>query len=215
MLMFLLYILSFSITFNQLPNEIKSKLEAKFRNYARVEFEVLKAPKEINKVHLVEDDDINVIGNVAYVPVYLVDNKGRNKRTKISVKVKVYNKVYVAIKEIEKREQINAGDFELIEKNVSSVRGKIVTSLGEIIGARAGRHLMKGDILTLESLEKMPVIFPGNKVLAASIVGNVQISFNAIAKQEGSIGDIIRIRTSDKKVYKAEVIDYKNVLIIE
>ena len=61
----------------------------------------------------------------------------------------------------------------------------------------------------------MPVIYSGNKVFAASIVGNVKISFNAFAKQEGSIGDVIRIRTTENEIFKAEIIDYQNVLVIE
>jgi len=215
MLMIFIYILSFIVSFNTLPKEIKNKLEKEFSGYSRVEFEILKAPKNTIKVSFNETDDINIIGNIAYVPVLAVDKRGRRKRTTISVKVKLFDKVYVSMKDIKKWEPINAGNFELVEKDISSVRGKIVASLGEVIGKRAGRNIRKGDILTSESLDKMPIIFPGDKVLAASIVGHVQISFNAISKQEGCVGDIIRIRTSNNDVYKAEIIDEKNVLIVE
>ncbi len=215
MLMLLLYILSFTVSIGDLPKDIKSRLELEFSNYSRVEYEVVKAPKELSKIYFDKNDDINVIGSTAYIPVYLTDKRGIKKRTTISVRVKLYEKVYISTKDITKRDPINVSDFELVEKEITSVRGKIVMSLGEVIGARAGRHIRKGDILTSESIESMPVIFPGDKVSAASIVGNVLISFNAFARQEGSIGEIIRIRTKDNEIYKAEVIDYKNVLIIE
>ena len=215
MLMLLLYILSFTVSIGDLPKDIKSRLEQEFSNYSRVEYEVVKAPNELNKIYFDKNDDINVIGSTAYIPVYLTDKRGTKKRTTISVRVKLYEKVYISTKDIAKRDPINVSDFELVEKEITSVRGKIVMSLGEVIGARAGRHIRKGDILTSESIESMPVIFPGDKVSAASIVGNVLISFNAFSRQEGSIGEIIRIRTKDNEIYKAEVIDYKNVLIIE
>jgi flagella basal body P-ring formation protein FlgA len=215
MLMMLFYILSFTLSFNDLPKEIKSKLQQEFSDYSRVEFEVLKAPKNIKKVLFKETDDINVIGNTAYVPVYSVDRRGKKKRTTISVRVKLYKEVYVSMNNIKKRDPINVGNFELVEKEITSVHGKIVMSLGEVIGSRAGRNIRKGDILTSESIEKMPVIFPGDKISAASVMGNVQISFSAFSKQEGSIGDIIRIRTTNNEIYRAEIIDYKNVIIIE
>jgi flagella basal body P-ring formation protein FlgA len=102
-----------------------------------------------------------------------------------------------------------------VEKEITSVRGKIINSIGAIIGARASRFIGKGDILINEATENLPAIYAGNKVNAASIIGNVQISFSAIAKQEGSIGDIIRIKTNKNDIYKAEIIDSKNVLVIE
>lgn len=215
MLMLLLYILSFATSIDDLPKEIKSRLEMKFSNFHRVEYEVVKAPKELNKIYFNEDDDINIIGSTAYIPISQIDKRGKKKRTTISVRVKIYEKVYISTKDITKRDPINVSDFELVEKEITAVRGNIVMSLGEVIGARAGRHIRKGDILTSESIENMPVIFPGDRVSAVTIVGNVLISFNAISRQEGSIGDVIRIRSKDKEVYKAEVIDYKNVLIIE
>ena len=215
MLMFLFYILSVFTTYESLPTEIKNKLEAEFSSHKKVEFEVVKAPKNYRSIKLKENESINVIGKTAYVPIISVDRKGKQKRTTLSVRVKIYDDVFVAIKDVKKREQLKAIDFQLLEKDISSVRGNIVLSLGEILGKRADRFIRKGDVLTKESLENMPVIFPGDRLSASSIVGNVQISFSAIAKQEGSIGDIIRIKTSKNKIYKAEVINYKNVLIIE
>ncbi len=215
MLMFLFYILSVFTSYESLPTEIKSKLEAEFSSYKKVEFEVVKAPKNYRSIKLKENEKINVIGKIAYVPIISTDRRGKQKRTTLSVRVKIYDDVYVAIKDVKKREQLRAIDFRLMEKDISSVRGNIVLSLGEILGKRADRFIRKGDVLTKESLENMPIIFSGDRISASSIVGNVQISFSATAKQEGGIGDVIRIITRKNKRYKAEVIDYKNVLIIE
>ena len=215
MLMFLFYILSVFTSYESLPTEIQNKLEAEFSSYKKVEFEVVNAPKNYKSIKLKENENINVIGKTAYVPIISTDKRGKEKRTTLSVRVKIYDDVFVAIKNIKKREQLEAIDFQLMEKDISSVHGEVVVSLGEILGKRADRFIRKGDILTTESFENMPVIFPGDRLSASSIVGNVQISFSAIAKQEGGIGDVIRIRTSKNKIYKAEVIDYKNVLIIE
>lgn len=215
MLMFLFYILSVITSFESLPIEIKDKLQSEFSSHKRVEFEVVNAPKNFQNIWMDQEDDISVIGSVAYVPVNVKDNDGKNIRTNISVRIKIYEDVYVSMKNIDKREQLLPNDFQLAEKEITSIRGEIISSLGQIIGSRSNRFIGKGDILTKEFLEKMPVIYSGNKVFAASIVGNVKISFNAFAKQEGSIGDVIRIRTTENEIFKAEIIDYQNVLVIE
>ncbi len=215
MLMFLLYILSVFNSNQPLPREIENKLEEKFSSYKRVEFAVVKSNKTYSSIRLKENEDINIIGKTAYVPIVAIDKRGNEKRTTLSVRVKIYEDVYVAVRDIKRREQLQATDFQLMEKEITSVRGTIVSSFGEILGKRADRFIRKGAVLTVESLEKIPVIFPGDKLSAVTVVGHVQISLSAFAKQEGSIGDIIRIRTSSRKVYKAEIIDSKNVLIIE
>ncbi len=215
MLMFLFYILSVFTSYESLPTEIKNKLEAEFSSHKKVEFEVVKAPKNYRSIKLKENENINIIGKTAYVPIISTDKRGKKKRTTLSVRVKIYDDVFVAIKDVKKREELQAADFQLLEKDISSVHGHIVLSLGEVLGKRADRFIRKGDILTTESFENMPVVFPGDRLSANSIVGHVQISFSAIAKQEGGIGDIIRIKTSKNEIFKAEVIDYKNVLIVE
>lgn len=213
--MFLFYILSIFTSFESLPSDIKAKLESEYSTYKKVEFEVVKKPKGYKNILFDKNDDINIVGSTAYIPIYAIDFKGNKKRTTLSVKVKIYEDVFVAMDGVKKWDQLKATDFQLIEKEISSVRGELVLSIGEIIGSRADRSIRKGDILTQESIEKMPVVFPGDKLSAASIIGNVQVTFSAFAKQEGSIGDIIRIRTSENEIYKAEIINYKNVLIIE
>jgi flagella basal body P-ring formation protein FlgA len=215
MLMFLFYILSAITSFESLPVEIKDKLQSEFSSYKRVEFEVVNAPQNFKTIKTKEDDNVNVVGSMAYLPVNIIDKNGKNIRTNLSFRVKIYDDVYVAMKNIEKRDQLLPTDFQLVEKEITSVRGKIINSIGAIIGARASRFIGKGDILINEATENLPAIYAGNKVNAASIIGNVQISFSAIAKQEGSIGDIIRIKTNTNDVYKAEIIDSKNVLVIE
>ncbi|MBU0472803.1 MAG: flagellar basal body P-ring formation chaperone FlgA [Bacteroidetes bacterium] len=215
MLMFFFYILSVITSFESLPIEIKDKLQSEFSSHKKVEFEIVNAPKEYKDIFIKKGEDINVIGSIAYVPVSVIDKRGSEKRTTISVKVKIYEDVFVSMKDVDKREQLLTNNFQLVEKEITSIRGEIVSSLGEIVGSRASRFISKGDILTRESMENLPAIYNGDKISAASIIGNVKVSFSAIAKQEGCVGDIIRIRTNTNEIFKAEIIDYKNVLIVE
>jgi len=213
--MFLFYILSVFNTYESLPYEIRAKLEAEFVDYKKVEFSVVKFPKNYDRINLKADEDINVIGSTAYIPVNVIDKNGRSKRTTLSVRVKLFEDVFVAVKDLEKWQQLNTIDFQLVEKEVTSLRGETITSFGEILGKRADRFIKKGDILTKESIEIMPIVFPGDKLEASAVIGNVKVTFSAFSKQEGSIGDVIRIRSNENEIYKAEIIDFKNVLIVE
>lgn len=215
MMLMLLYILSIFNSYTSLPNEVKAKLESEFSTYKKVEFSVVKSLDEFKSIKLNNDDDINIIGSTAYIPVNVVYKNGKNKRTTISVRVKVFEDVYVAVNNISRWSRLKPSDFQLVEKDVSSIRGEAVKSVGEIIGKRADRYIKKGDVLITDSIEEMPVVFPGDKIEACSIVGSVKVSFFAFAKQEGRVGDIIRVRNSENKIYKAKIIDDKNVLIIE
>jgi flagella basal body P-ring formation protein FlgA len=215
MLMMLFYILSIFNSYESLPTEIRAKLESEFNSYKKVEFSVVKSVKQYKSIVLKEGENINVIGSTAYIPVNVVDRNGKNKRTTLSVRVKIFEDVFVAVENIDKWSKLKSTDFQLVEKEVTSVRGDVVESIGEIIGKRADRYIKKGDVLTSEAIEEMPVVFPDDKLDACSIVGNVKVSFFVFAKQEGTVGDVIRVRNSDNKIYKAEIIDYKNVLIVE
>jgi len=61
----------------------------------------------------------------------------------------------------------------------------------------------------------MPIMLSGGKVNAHAISGNVVVSIEAFARQDGAEGDVIRIITKEKKIFKARVIDGLNVQILE
>jgi flagella basal body P-ring formation protein FlgA len=72
-----------------------------------------------------------------------------------------------------------------------------------------------GTVLIFESFQAAPVVKSGDKVTAQSNVGNVMITVEAFARQDGAEGEIIKIQTKDKKQFKARVLNFENVLIIE
>ncbi|MFA4923752.1 MAG: flagella basal body P-ring formation protein FlgA, partial [Ignavibacteriaceae bacterium] len=70
-------------------------------------------------------------------------------------------------------------------------------------------------ILIREVLEEKPVIQSGDLVKASFINGNVIVSMEANARQEGAVGEIIRVVTQNKKQYRVKVVDSLNVNILE
>jgi flagella basal body P-ring formation protein FlgA len=64
-------------------------------------------------------------------------------------------------------------------------------------------------------IEKIPLIKTGDEINAVFNGNSVSISFIAKARENGSIGDRIKIETKDKKLFTAKVIKAGTVIIME
>ena len=100
--------------------------------------------------------------------------------------------------------------FDVTELNNSPVSIK-----NDLSGYRCKKNLKTGEVLTENDIEKLPVINIGDKITASVVEGNVLIQTEAVSKQDGQVGDIINILTDDNRQFKAKVVDFNNVLIVE
>ena len=64
-------------------------------------------------------------------------------------------------------------------------------------------------------VEKGKTVFAGNKVTAVYQNGVVQVTFPAIVRISGRVGEIIRVKRNDGIIFKAKVINNKEVEIVE
>ncbi len=193
---------------------IDNFLDTKLSEYQRYEYEIKNMPEEAKLIGVDDSREFKLFGNLAYLPVML-NEKGHDKQGYLTLELKLFKKVLVARRDIERKSEISLSDFVFEVKDVSKLRGEPVNNPLELVGARTKAFVKRDEILIEDYLERMPIIKVGSRITAQSKYGNVQITFEAFAKQEGAEGEIIRIRTKDNKVYRAEVIDNKNVLVIE
>jgi len=61
----------------------------------------------------------------------------------------------------------------------------------------------------------LPLIKSGDKINVSTIRGSVIVTADAIARQDGRLGEVIRIVTKNNKQFKAKVIDSNNVILVE
>jgi len=85
----------------------------------------------------------------------------------------------------------------------------------EIINKRSSSFIKKGEVLKLSLTEDLPIISNGDLVVLHSINGLADVQIDVTAQQEGYYDKTIRVKTRSNKLYKAKVIDSKNVLINE
>lgn len=180
--------------------------------YDKVEYEVVR-PKNFESISVDKNYSINDSDNYLNVPAVVKYKNGSSKRTMITVEVKLYRTVYVALKNIKRYEELSESDFMKVQKEIKS-RGKTPYNARRIKGVRARTLIKKGEILYSEDVENIPVIKVGERLNGKFINGNVMIEMEVIAKQEGYYEDIIRVAKGNR-LYTAKVLDANNVLIME
>ncbi|MDP3831248.1 MAG: flagellar basal body P-ring formation chaperone FlgA, partial [Ignavibacteriaceae bacterium] len=158
--------------------------------------------------------DFKISNDVAYIPVKSVNGKS-SSLSFVTVKLKLFDEVFSAKRNINKKMILSEEDIEIKLVDVAKIRGTALTENDKPNTFRTKSLIKKGDVIISELLEKIPVIQNGDLISAQVQHGNVMVSIDAIARQEGCVNDVIRIASKDKKLFKAKVIDSKNVSIIE
>ena len=77
----------------------------------------------------------------------------------------------------------------------------------------AKTFIVKGKILTSRMVRKIPDIHRNDEVTAEARDGGIVVDFMVRALEDGRIGEIIRVKRGDKKIFKAKVISSSKVLI--
>ncbi len=200
-------------TFDEdLSNYLKKNLNGKFDEY---NYEILQLPKSYLKIELLNPSDFNMNGNIIYVPVKIYQKNSRVIESIISVKLKIYKNVLTASRDIKAHEKLTENDFTPKRIDVAGINIKPFASLSKISGMQSSEFIKAGEIINSLNIEPIPVIKAGYPVLAKYNNGNVMINFNATSRQDGIAGETITIISADKKLFKAKVVNSKEVIIIE
>ncbi len=216
MSMIILFILSIVINSNNsFKGELDNYLKKNLSGYQDYKYEILQLPSSYKKIELLKPNEFNLSGNIIYIPVYIVDKSGREFRSILSVKLKLFKNVLVAEKNISQKAVLCENDFTLKKEDITQIKGTPVYSLKDISHLRSAVFIKSGSILVDQMTEKIPVVKIGDELYARYISGNVIVSTVVFARQEGVINQIISVITKDKKLFKAKVIDSKNVIIVE
>lgn len=209
-----LILLIVGFTGGRFESDLHRYLESKLSSYHSFDYEVIQMPKA-NKVKILFEKEININGNLAYVPVEICDNNNFTSNSYISIKLKLLDNVLVAKEDLDYKEKLNSTMFEKKIKDVSRLRGTPLVDIGEVSKFRSNRKLNAGQILVYENLEKIPDVVSGAVLNAFSTAGNVAVSTKAFAREDGKIGETIKVRTVDNKIFVAKIIDSLQVIILE
>ncbi len=208
------------LTFFSKPNEslkqtVADYLKDNLKHYDKYEYTIVKIPAFVGKYEIRNETKINLSSSFAYIPVKITRANSNVIQTYITVRLKLFKTICAAKDIIEPGQSLSGKDVELKLVNVTDLRGTPIESLDGLKGFRSKVKINPGSVLIKELLDQIPVINKGEHITASAIAGNVKISTDAEARQDGVVGDVIYIVTKDKKQFKAKIIDSNNVIIVE
>ena len=210
-------LLSFSLLFgaNKTSNNIKNILKDNLNGIKRFEYKII-SPKniDINKTKIDRNRELKIEKGYAYLPVIFNPKKNAQNGI-ITIKLKLYKDVAVSVNDIKRKETITKNDYKIEEREVSLLRGEPINPNKNFKQLRAKRNIKHGTVIFGNMIEKIPDVKRGTRVTAIFQKGIVNISFNGTARTEGKVGDVIKIKRDDNKIFKAEIINSKQVRIIE
>lgn len=215
---FILILFYFNLGPDNLDVLVDSYLKSHLNAYSSYEFKVVSKPKNLinksTKVGIDETKQFRRIKSYGYIPVILINNENQLSSV-VTVKLKLYQKVYVANKNYSRGDLVEDAAFDLSVKEVSSLIDEPVISLEGLKELRAKTNIRKGAILTGSMLEFNPDIKIGEVVTAYLEKNGIVISMNVTARQEGKVGQTIRVATNYGQLLTGVIEENNKVKIVE
>ena len=206
-LFFLLF--SYSLFAQSFKHELESYLEKKIQPGKNCK--VVIAALDNYDGLMIDEQRNPVIGKeTALIPVL---NLQKNKKQSfISVKFEVFAEVLIAQKSIKAKILLKNELFRKGQISLSKLNGKTCYSEYDLTNRRAAKLIAEGEVLKEEFIEILPDINMGDKVSLEVHVNKTILTTDAFARQNGSVGDIIKVNFKNR-VLSAKVIDSKKVRI--
>ncbi len=163
---------------------------------------------------IVQDRGLKLRGNVS-IPVELTCDDEMPGRHIVSVRVRTFDTVFVAAENLYRNKEIQQENLNPQRIETTTLHNDVVTTVDSIIGKRVNRVVTEGTILRKSMLEEAPVIERGDAVTLTVTGGSVTVSTQAIARQDGRIGDIIAVqRSGTHDRFRARVINEDTVELV-
>ncbi|MFC1692547.1 flagellar basal body P-ring formation chaperone FlgA [Candidatus Latescibacterota bacterium] len=127
--------------------------------------------------------------------------------------IKSYATLAVTTVDLRRGDPIDRGSVIFKNIDVSGVK-EYYDSFVDISNMQAKRSIRAGTILTAKNVEPVPIISRGDMVTIRANVGNIMVSTQGKAGQDGGLNESIRVYSeTTKKTIIGTVIDKRTVLI--
>lgn len=191
-------------------DQIQKYLNSNFSEYDKVEYQLI-SKMNINDIKIDASRTLIQKSDVVYLPVIIKDD--RNSNSVIRLKIKLLKNVLTAKTDIPFNKSLGENDFNYQLKDVTKLRGTLVDKEIELTNYKTKFSLKKDDVLVLESIEEIPAVKSGEKLVLEVQKGSVKITYECVARQNGRIGEIIDVLAANNQLIKAKVISSQKVLV--
>ncbi len=150
--------------------------------------------------HLQEDQQLRLSNHKGrYEPGYqtvwlnVYENNILKKKFPVSFDITIKQKVVVAKRKINRGQKLTADLVEITEQSVGSKLNNALISLDEAYKRQSSRFIKPGVIITHDMVKLPPAVKNGEKVELKVNSGNLSISTAGIVKEDGVIGEEIKV----------------------
>lgn len=148
----------------------------------------------------------------ASVPVTVL--AGEETRTvTIGLRVTVSTLAVVAVKALAARTVIGPNDVIVSKATMSGA--PLAARVEDVIGKRTLRWVPAGRPVALADIEDNPILAAQTEVTVRVAAGDVEITTLGTTREEGRIGQIIRVKLSSNRDVRARVADARTVVVEE
>jgi len=196
-------------------SDLQKYLAKTFSSYERIEFQIEDKLNMNSRIIIDDGREARLNKNLLYVPVKLISRNKSESNSFVTVRIKLFKIVLVSNQEIQKDEILSTNQFRRELKDVAILNGTVFSEEEIPVASRSKIRIKEGMILLNEMFEKNPDVLPNDRLILHAGRNGVDITTEVTSREKGSIGDIIRVLSEQKKIFTAKIIDKYNVLLIE
>lgn|GEM_PF-1614604 len=184
----------FDLHFRNLP-EVADNIQG------RAQFEVLDSPNQLFR------------GNVVIVVEAVVEGK-QVKKYPVSVKIRTYGEVVVALENIDMNTPLWVSNFKKERRETTNLRETPVFELSDVKAKQAVRNISQNSILMRNQMEALPAIRQGDLITIALKTAGFYITAQGRARKSGGVGETIPVvNLVSLKEIDAVIIDSNTVAV--
>lgn len=122
-------------------------------------------------------------------------------------KVAIYDAVLIAKRALSLGKALHKDDFSLEMQDILQIQGTPVAKFSALQGMQLKQPLQSGDVLLQRTLQPVPDVALGQTIMLQVKQGAIALEAQGIAKQQGYIGDWIKVKPiSGTQLVKAKII---------
>jgi flagella basal body P-ring formation protein FlgA len=149
------------------------------------------------------------LGAVGFSVDVMVNGK-KEAAVTVPVKIEVWSDVILTTKPLGRYQPIGRGDVQVKKMDLARVPSNVIVEIEQVVGSRTNRRIAANCILRQDHVEMPPIVKRGDLVSVVAESACLKISIKAMAKEDGRIGDRIKVVNlrSKKGIYALVVDDH-------
>lgn len=210
-------VLDFKTIANKVKKDVKLQINSKIKGniiteIKAVPFKKLNIPN--GKVEINTSINLKFFNPTTIANVSIIVN-GKSVRTFIlPVKVKIFDKVWVARYNINNGESFNINNITLENKEIGFISNNVLREDFSLLNSKTKRNYKVGDVIDKRYIAINPCIEKNSIVSILFENSDFTIVLMGEAMQEGKIGDFIKVRNKQyKKLYTGKILSAGKVLV--